>query len=551
MSKRLRFALAALFVVSLILFTAPNASAAIGVSAINYSTSSGILSGYSATFEDWDFDFSYCFVEEWDGWYQQWYCAQPNYYSFWVSVDAYLAPPSGGFAHIGSYGYDGAAAVGYALYPGEYGTWTGQGGHTLLRDWFSQNCYSADPWDCTPSFFVTTHWFVLLATLVEAQAPPPAIAIQINSTADQDDDVTVVNPQQAIPIRLTLTNASGPVSISVSPPDRGTVNLASINLTDGVPVVLVFTPTTVSAGANDVIISVSFGGTVLATEDMTVVNVSFPAIRAASTPAGMVDRIPPRVDTPVSITVQPDLSSTGQRVTIAKLNTGGNNGDFSLNGAATVTLATTGNVNFSGTVQTSVGPGMPGQYAGNLRVVAQVRGQNTLQSPGFSVAAIPIRVNAEYNGPWSPVFDGVYGIQVKVTVDSDSGDIADLLGGSVEFRERLELGPSNGSLSGIASVPTGYGAVTVAPKFDDHTTGVALVTGPGESLTKQLHQFRDFRTGAADMPIAESGFTIYRQITGAGPFTVVTRKLPDATTVGMQTVAAGTRIGPALLEVTQ
>src|SRR5260370_4671337 len=130
---------------------------------------------------------------------------------------------------------------------------------------------------------------------------------------------------------------------------------------------------------------------------MTVVDVKIPAVRATNTPAGVADRIPPRVNTQIQGTVQPYLGASGQMVTLAKLNNNATNGDFTIGGSVTQNLTTTTTVNLSGTTQTAPTGGVGGGKAGKLNLVAQANGRNAVQTPGFSVAAIAQNFKAPSN----------------------------------------------------------------------------------------------------------------------------------------------------------
>src|SRR5262249_45655900 len=157
--------------------------------------------------------------------------------------------------------------------------------------------------------------------------------------------------------------------------------------------------------------------------------------RAGTTPAGVPDRIPPRVDTPLQVMIEPDLTGSSQFVTLKTANVGAGNGDFTIDGNATSRIEQTRNVNFQGVVQTSPGS------VGNLKCVAQVRGQDGAQSPGFSVAAMPIGLKEMFNTaldiPDPDPLQAKYGIETAIIVDSDSGVPDDL--DFVDWKEFVEL----------------------------------------------------------------------------------------------------------------
>src|SRR5262249_39790103 len=134
-----------------------------------------------------------------------------------------------------------------------------------------------------------------------------------------------------------------------------------------------------------------YDGEKVGEDDMTVVSVAFQEnIFNTDTPQAMLDRkafrIPPRVATPISVLVTPNLGTSGQKLILQGSGQGSGNGSFTIDGNNTKDLTSTGYVNLSaldGSQQTAPG------HAGRLRLVLQVRGENTIQSNGFSVAAIP------------------------------------------------------------------------------------------------------------------------------------------------------------------
>jgi hypothetical protein len=172
----------------------------------------------------------------------------------------------------------------------------------------------------------------------------PTLFLSINDTAGTSDDIAVLNPPQAIPAQVLLVGASGTVQLSAAPAGRVAISPTTLSLASGVPAEVTITPLQQSQAAEDVQITATFG-TVTATGNMTVVNVVFPAIRNADTPAGMPDRIPPGVDTPVQVIVQPDLTGSGQSVTLGKRVAGGNSGNFTIGGGINQTITTTTTVN--------------------------------------------------------------------------------------------------------------------------------------------------------------------------------------------------------------
>jgi len=287
-------------------------------------------------------------------------------------------------------------------------------------------------------------------------------------------------------------------------------------------------------------------GAEVAREDMTIVNVAFPAIRRPNTPAGMNDRIPPRVDTALQVTVEPDLTGSGQRVTLAGLNTSATNGNFTIGGTATFDVLRTGNVNVRGTVQTAATAGAGGGNAGNLRVVARVRGQDAVQSNGFSVAALAESVTESLSGLVAT--PGVVGIIVSVRVVSDSGVQGDL--DQVDFSEQIQVDSETGSLIGLGGGLNSSYLPAVGTYTDTHSTGAGWITGPGVQGISQTHTLRDRRMGVVDIPIPNSGYSITRTVfespAGSGTFRMRTTKAPAAATANGHSAAAGLATGGAM-----
>src|SRR5260370_13206952 len=110
---------------------------------------------------------------------------------------------------------------------------------------------------------------------------------------------------------------------------------------------------------------------------MTVVDVSLPKIRNTDTPAGVPDRIPPYVNTPITVTVNPNLGASGQVVTLANLNTSGfPNGDFTIDGNKSEDLTASTTVNLQDTLQTTHTPPPGCGNAGKLNLALLLRAQN-------------------------------------------------------------------------------------------------------------------------------------------------------------------------------
>ena len=254
-------------------------------------------------------------------------------------------------------------------------------------------------------------------------------------------------------------------------------------------------------------------------------------IRHTTTPAAMAaDRIPPSVDIPVPVALSGWVAPLAP-VELGIENGGGGNGTCTLNGAATTTLTGTGGtVTLRGVVQTGPGKGT------NLRVVARHSGTVLARSNPFAVAAIPqnwtISKVSEVTGPRR-------GLVVQDRWESDSGSVADL--NETEISERVEETSASGVLAGTRPLNSGYLA---GDRFtqDTHGTPASILTGPGDRVAAQTSMFKDKRTGATDIPMTNSGYTLTRTVLnfGAGSgWWLQTTKAGAATTAKGITSAAG------------
>src|SRR5262249_45158102 len=140
--------------------------------------------------------------------------------------------------------------------------------------------------------------------------------VDINSTPDKTDDITVLNPPMPIQVKITLHGGKAQVNLKVTPDGRGALDRTTLNLDDGTSDTVTLTPSGTSTAADDVTILATVGdnNTQIGNGQMTIVNVQIPAIRNLDTPAAMPDRIPPRVDTSIHVTVTPDLGVSGKQI---------------------------------------------------------------------------------------------------------------------------------------------------------------------------------------------------------------------------------------------
>jgi hypothetical protein len=400
-----------------------------------------------------------------------------------------------------------------------------------------------------------------------ADSPPPAptATVAINNTADTSDDITVLSPAQTIPATVTLNGASGSVHLSVSPAGRASIDQTTLNLTNGVPATVTITPLQVSQAANDVKITATFNGSQVGQGSLTIVSVTIPAITNADTPAGMPNRIPPTATTPIQITIAPDLTGSGQSITLAKSGNSSTNGDFTIDGNATEAILKTTTVNLSGTTQTAPTGGLGGGNAGNLMLVAQVRGQNAVQSLGFSVAAIPMNFTDTSPSVYVAKDSTNCGMQVLDGWASDSGVPGDL--DQVQISELLQL-ENDATLTGIfqqvnATDVSGYQPATGFVSTDTHSVSCSLLAVPAVATMndRQVSVFLDLRMGVIDIPMANSGFLISFALApdgkGVGHLTVsktgasetLNNVISGKVTLPVVTSGAGTTT-PAVLSVT-
>jgi hypothetical protein len=295
---------------------------------------------------------------------------------------------------------------------------------------------------------------------LDSQSTDP-VEIDIDDTPDQGDNITLLNPSttsqpyaQTIPVRITnLGSTEGVFQLSVDPPVAATLGKTSLDLAAATSTEVTVTPEADSSEPNDVHIIATQGNIQVGEDTMTIVSVTFPRdIRNADTPAAMVDRIPPRVDTPIQVQVTPDLSRSGLSIGVAVLNQDASHGTVTLDGGSTATIASSGTVNIRGITQTAF-PALAGDftapYAGKLQLALEVRGTATVQSNGFSVAAIPQNFSESFLAPARGQWRGIV---VQVAWSSDSGVIADL--DAVQIEEEVEMTSAQGVFAGIG-VETG------------------------------------------------------------------------------------------------
>ncbi|MBN9385059.1 MAG: DUF4157 domain-containing protein [Chitinophagaceae bacterium] len=269
------------------------------------------------------------------------------------------------------------------------------------------------------------------------------------------------------------------------------------------------------------------------------VNVTIPKIRAASTPAAMtVDRIPPRVDTPVAVGIA-GSASPAPAVTFSIDGAGGGNGTATINGANTATLTASGTLQLRGVDQTD-----PGK-AGNLKLVARQGTTVLASSSGFTISAVPQNWSTSLvNSITDP--DAI-GMIAKNCWESDSKDVNDL--DKVKRKEQVEVTTKTGPWAGATQGTSSWKDATMGCIFDQHQdsprAGFRML---GSKIANQVFVFKCERTGVTDIPATNSGLLITRQVTSGGPgvFKYDISKVGTAVTAnGFSSAAAsGSAIAP-------
>ncbi len=244
------------------------------------------------------------------------------------------------------------------------------------------------------------------------------VTINLVNAAGSNDSVALIGSNGGLQAQI-----SGPQNTQVqllATPPRVTFDNSNPILSANGTYTVNITPVSPSIYANDVTIAAYINPTAntspFGSTTMTVASILVPgAIQNADTPPGFPPRIPPSAPTPITIAVQPDLTSTGQTLTVTTSGNSGANGSFAIGlppcnastqYAQSQAITSTTTVCLQGTAQTAptgninVPPttgDTGGGNAGNLQLVVQAAGQTVASSGGFSVAAIP-------TGGWADTF---------------------------------------------------------------------------------------------------------------------------------------------------
>ncbi|MBM7774263.1 hypothetical protein JOD54_004467 [Actinokineospora baliensis] len=253
-------------------------------------------------------------------------------------------------------------------------------------------------------------------------------------------------------------------------------------------------------------------------------------VRSASTPAGMVDRIAPGRSVPLAFTVA-NWHTPMAPITLSVANVGAG-GVATVNGGATAQVQASGTVTVAGTDQTAVGQGA------QLRVTATLGRRVVAQSAPFAVCAVPTDWTDTLIGP---VTGARRGIEVQDGWSSDGGGgLADLA--ETEISEQVQYSGGTGCFAGInrgtnSGYLPGHQLTT-----DTHAIATSALTGVGHLVADQVSTFNEKRTGATDVPMANSGMRVTRDVRAksGGGFEIETSKNGAATTARGFTSAAGT-----------
>lgn len=257
-------------------------------------------------------------------------------------------------------------------------------------------------------------------------------------------------------------------------------------------------------------------------------------IKTPTTHATASDRIPPRVDTDVVVTVS-GLTIPMRDVILSIDGAGGGNGTVTINGASSVSLSNgTHTLKLRGVNQTGVG------NAGNLMLKAHQGGIEIASSQGFSVAAIPEDFSITFNSVINS--RGRRGIAVNNFWESDSRNLVDL--NEAERSEQVQYGAGAGAFTGYRGRNSGYLAADRAPTIDRHWVPVAhWLRGPGHIEAQQGFIYNCRRAGDTDIPVKNSGYLLTRDTVenppGSGTLEITTTKAGARTSPNGHTTNAG------------
>lgn len=262
------------------------------------------------------------------------------------------------------------------------------------------------------------------------------------------------------------------------------------------------------------------------------VTVTFPKVDAASTPSGGLSRIPPKVDTPITVQVN-GTPAANAPISLSVMNSGGNNGSALIDGAAAKSITKTTTVKLRGATQTAKGAG------NNLALLAKQSNSTIAQSNTFSVAAIPQNMSFSFR---EELTGSERGFRAFGKWESDSGTIADLDQAIVQ--EHVEVAAKTGGFASITRISTSGQIPANGAEVDKHSVPLSNCNQVGKLELKQTHTYNEARGGSTDVPITNSGFVILHEVTNKDPafgggLEVTTSKNGKATTANGVSSGAG------------
>ena len=346
----------------------------------------------------------------------------------------------------------------------------------------------------------------------------PTVTLDVNGTPTHTDDVALLGAAP-IPVVVTL-HGDGPglheVDLQLPATDGGRAEMSQTTLwlANGGSATVWLTALQASAAEDDTVLQAFvdppapgvvgfFAGEAkltidVLTYDSNVDDKGIVHVRAADTPVGMADRIPPRKVTNIGFTLsvalterqQIDFKVDGQNTDNGEVNfVAADGGSASTvhtgQGYTGGRLALYGEILANGTALQTV----PG-HAGNLHLVAYVDGTDSSKgniSAGFSVAAIPYRVivtshqslqGVDINPPNNPNYYFTWGTRYAVTYHSDSNDSRDLDQVAVSEQIRKQPG-AKGAMGAFLNDTDATGfQVATSPLDDDVGIGTELLKQP-------------------------------------------------------------------------
>jgi hypothetical protein len=283
------------------------------------------------------------------------------------------------------------------------------------------------------------------------QVTTATVTLGINDTIDHSDDVALVN-QPAIPVLVTLTNASpGVHHVTITiPSGLSTVDQPSLLMSPGGSTTIWLTPLAPSATEDDVTLLAQVDGTAAGQANETNELVTFPSdLRAADTPADMVDRIPDVNPTESYILLSTPLLHSGEKLFLQCTGQSADTGTVIFigpDGQEGSELIVTQSMTYQVVGMTQTQPTADGQ-AGNaskLQLMVQAGFGQQFMLNAFAVAPIPTAttfkfkefIKADNNNKWA------WGILYSYTFTSDGGALR-----GVYTSEQMKQVKAEGGLS--------------------------------------------------------------------------------------------------------